>query len=36
MNNEIIIKIKSLFPDLTKSEKRVALYVNEHFHQLFI
>ena len=34
MNNEIIIKIKSLFPDLTKSEKRVALYVNEHFHQI--
>lgn len=34
MNNEIITRIKSLFPDLTKSEKRVALYVNEHFHQI--
>ena len=34
MNNEIITKIKSLFPDLTKSEKRVALYINEHFQQI--
>lgn len=34
MNNEIIIKIKSLFPDLTKSEKKVALFVNEHMNQI--
>lgn len=34
MNNEIIIKIKSLFPNLTKSEKKVALYINQHFDQI--
>lgn len=34
MNNEIILKIKSLFPDLTKSEKKVALYVNQHLSQM--
>lgn len=34
MNNEIILKMKSLFPDFTKSEKKVALFVNEHMHQI--
>ncbi|WP_028044246.1 MurR/RpiR family transcriptional regulator [Candidatus Stoquefichus massiliensis] len=34
MNNELIIKIKSLFPNLTKSEKKVALYINQHFDQI--
>lgn len=34
MNNEIITKVKSLYPDLTKSEKKVALYINEHFQQI--
>lgn len=34
MNNEIILKIKSIFPNLTKSEKRVALYVHDHLSQV--
>lgn len=34
MNNEIVLKMKSLFPDLTKSEKKVALYVSEHLSQM--
>lgn len=34
MNNEIIMKVKSLFPDLTKLEKKVALYVNENLDDI--
>ena len=34
MNNEIIIKIKSLYPELTKSEKKVALYIHENYDHI--
>ncbi len=34
MNNEIILRIKSLFPDFTKSEKKVALYMSQHMPQI--
>ena len=34
LNNEIIVKIKSLFPNLTKSEKRIAMFVDDHFSQI--
>lgn len=34
MNNDIIVKIKSLYPNFTKSEKKVAFYVNDHFNQI--
>lgn len=34
MNNEILIKIKSLYPDLTKSEKIVAKYVHNHIEEI--
>ena len=34
MNNEIILKLKSLYPDLTRSEKKIALYVSEHLSQM--
>lgn len=34
MNNEIILRIKSLFPDFTKSEKKVALYMSQHMSQI--
>ncbi|MFR7591050.1 MAG: MurR/RpiR family transcriptional regulator [Longibaculum sp.] len=34
MNNEIIVKMKSLYPELTKSEKKVALYIHDHYEQV--